>query len=475
VSDGLGDTIPVGSFEEAVAFLEQGIDYEKTRHWQYDTRWLKLDRVRDFLAAMDNPHLRYRVIHVAGTKGKGTTAGAAARCLTGCGARTGLLTSPHLVTVRERVRMDGRMIGEAEFTRIVRMIQPYVERKRRQDTPQGHETPTYFEMLTVLAFEHFAETDADWAVVEVGLGGRLDSTNVVRPSCCVITAIGMDHIDKLGDTPEAIAGEKAGILKDGVPLVLGAQPYPAARDALRRAAAEHECPIWEVGRDLVVGWKEPLVAPASSPEAPVGWRFGLETPRHSYADLRTPLVGEHQLANLAAAVGAVELATEGADLELDPARVAAALAEFTAPGRVELLQRSPGLVLDVAHTVESVQALLAACETHLPGRALHVVFGCSADKNVRGMLGLLRGRCASFTAVQAGLPRALPAEQVVEVARAYQVAPEGEIRLIRDAWDAARDALARARPEDVVCATGSFYTAGEIRARWRELHPEVRE
>jgi dihydrofolate synthase/folylpolyglutamate synthase len=466
---------PIASFQEALAFLDKGIDYEKTRTWKYDRKWLNLARVEQLLQAIGNPHLRLRVIHVAGTKGKGTTAGAAANCMTRCGRRAALLTSPHLVTPCERVRVDGRMISEADFTRIVGTLQPYVELKRREEANLEHKAPTYFEMMTALAFKHFEEQAVDWAVVEVGLGGRLDSTNVVRPQCCVVTAIGLEHTDKLGDTVEAIAGEKAGIFKQGVPVVLGVQHYPAVLETLRRAADEQGCPRWEVGRELRIVHSRHLSAPADDPQAPVGRRFTLATPSHTYEDLSTPLLGAHQVENLAAAVGAVELAARQAGEELDPAHIGAAVAEFSVPGRLELLSRSPALVLDVAHTVESVRAVLVAVAEHFPRRSLHVVFGCSQGKNLEGMLRELKGRCVSFVSTQANLPRAIPAADVEEAARKCEVAPAAAIGTVVDPWQALQDVLSRAAPEDVVCVTGSFYTAGQIRARWRELDPDLLE
>lgn len=453
----------VTTFGDAVAFLERGINYEKSRDWRYDSTYFNLDRIRELLTAIGNPHERLAVIHVAGTKGKGTTGGAAAHILTCMGHRVGLLTSPHLVTARERMRVDGEMIPEADFTCLVRTLQPYVEHHRSRQARREHKAPTYFEIMTAMAFRHFAQQSVDWAVVEVGLGGRLDSTNVVRPRCCVITAIGMEHTDKLGETPEAIATEKAGIIKPAVPVVLGSQPYAGALATLQRIADEQRCRVWQVGREVRFELGSTLAAPAGEPQAPVGQRFSLATPSQTYVDLFTPLLGAHQLGNLAAAVAAVELATGQAPPR---AKLAQALAQFTIPGRLELVARAPAVLIDVAHTVESVQALLSAIAAHFPGRSLHIVFGCSEGKNLRGMLALFAGRCASFTATQSKLPRAMPAEEITAVARECEPAPPEAIRLGADPWEAFQQASSMARPEDVVCTTGSFYTAGEIRAGW---------
>ena len=452
----------IATFRDAVDFIERGLNYERTPNWQYRRKWLDLRRTRGLLAFLGDPHRAYRIVHVAGTKGKGTTAGALAHCLHRCGRRTGLLTSPHLITHRERICVDGRMIGEEAFTDAVRRIRPHVEAERRAGGDDEHRAPTYFEMLTAMAFDHFARSGVGWAVVEVGLGGRLDSTNVVEPRCCVITTIGFDHTDKLGDTPQAIAGEKGGILKPGVPVVIGRQAHTGALETLRRMADERDCERWEVGRDVVVADAAPLAAPSNRPDAPLGWRFGVRTPLRRYDDLFTPLLGSHQVDNLATALGALDMLRRDDALELDPETVGRALADFRVAGRIELLQREPMLVLDVAHTAESVQALLDALDVHLPGRRLHVVFGCSADKNAEAMLGALGARCASMTVTQARLSRARPAQEVAEIARRTQP----RVHVVADAWQAAQAALSQAGPQDVVCVTGSFFVAGEVRAAW---------
>jgi len=463
------------NYEDALAYLEASLNYEKMTHWVYDGKWLNLERIANMLDVIGNPHRKLRVIHVAGTKGKGTTAGAIAHCLTALGHRVGLLTSPHLVTPRERVRIDGEMISRDDFARMLETLRPHIESRRAEGSHESRRAPTYFEALTALAFAHFAESEVDWAVVEVGLGGRYDSTNVVEPTCCVITSIGYDHTDKLGETPALIAGEKAGIIKLGVPVVIGAQPYLEALQVLRQAVDQNGCRSLELGRDLWVAQSVPLVAPADDCNAPTGWQFTLRTPNTEYTDLTTPLLGEHQLDNLATAVGAVELSLGAVGSAPDRTRVSEALASFRCPARIEVLQSQPAFVLDVAHTVESIAALAAAIETHMPGRPLHMIFGCSQDKDLGGMMEILRERCASFTAVRADIRKAMPVHHILAVAHACQVAPPEAIRAMGTPWEAVELTLGGAAPADVVCATGSFFPSGEIRERWHEFHPELSE
>jgi dihydrofolate synthase/folylpolyglutamate synthase len=295
---------------------------------------------------------------------------------------------------------------------------------------------------------------------------------VVSPECCVVTNIGFDHTDKLGDTAEEIALEKAGIFKDGVPVVISRQQYPDALGALRGAAEARGCSYYLVGEDITVDDASPMAAPPDDPDAPVGWRFRLSTPQRTYEDVRTPLLGRHQLDNLAAAVGAVEVAAERAREEMEWDEVAPAISRYEIEGRMEVLQRSPAVILDVAHTVESIDALLKALETHFPERALHVVFGCSAGKKVRGMLHRLRRRCVSLTLTQAQNPRAMAADELERTARAIDLKPPEGLSVIADSRDALESALAKAEPADVVCVTGSFFTAGEIRERWLETHAD---
>jgi dihydrofolate synthase/folylpolyglutamate synthase len=454
------------SYRQAVEFLEQGLNLERLPEWRYNGQTLNLLRTERLLAALGDPLRAFRVIHVAGTKGKGTTATAAAHILQSLGFRTGLVTSPHLVTHRERSCIDGRMISEADFAGIIAAMKPYVEAERQREAADDGRAPTYFEMLTALAFEHFRREGVAWAVVEVGLGGRLDSTNVVQPECCVIADIGFDHMDKLGNTIQAIAGEKAGIVKPGVPVVIGRQHYPAALETLRSACSQAGCAVWEVGREVAVTETAHWVADAEQPGDVPGWRFDLRTPGGDFPDLFTPLLGRHQVDNLAAAAGAVLLSRAGDGIPADVLREA--LAGFSMPGRLELVGHRPALVLDVAHTVESVEAMLHTLDTHFPGRPVRVVFGCSRDKNVGGMLDALRGRCVSFTATQAMSPsvraRVLPVDELSALARAHGLEAAGaHVSTCASPAAAVAQAMAEAEPQDVVCVAGSFYVTGEVR------------
>jgi len=455
-------TNPFRTFQEARDFLEKAIDYEKRTSVKYTDQNFNLARMEDLLAQMGNPHRSFRVIHVAGTKGKGSTAAVLESCLRAAGLKTGLHTSPHLVSLCERMLVNGQPPSEQEFCRLLSGVRAYVEKKRREARDTA---PTYFEITTALSLLHFAQQKVDWAVIETGLGGRLDSTNVVSPECCVITAIALDHMDKLGDTVDKIAGEKAGIFKPGVPVILAAQPYAEALEVLRSRAEAVDCPRWEVGREVQVAGTEPLSAPPDSPEAPVGWRFSVRVPGRTYDGLSCSLLGGHQVQNCATAIAALEMLRGHGRLDIAPQAVREGIARCRWPARVELLGRRPIFILDAAHTRESVAALLDAVRTHFPGRRLRIVFGSSADKNWQGMLVLLAPRCVSLITTQAFTPRAADAGMLAHAARE---AGMKSARAVRHPPKAVREALQEAAPDDVVCVTGSFFVAGEVLDAWRQ-------
>ena len=448
---------PFASFQEAVEFLEGLVNYEKRTASKYTDATFDLRRMRQLLHHMGNPHEGLPMVHVAGTKGKGSTSAFVAAMLEAGGRRTGLHTSPHLVSVCERIRVNGQPATEDEFRRLLGEVRDYVHRKRSEDR---NNAPTYFETTSALALLHFRRRSVDWAVVEVGLGGRLDSTNVISPQCCIITPIGLDHMQKLGDTPAAIAGEKAGIMKPGVPVVLGRQRHPEALARLRRQADTLGCPTWEVDREVQVTRMAPLVAPPERPDAPLGWEFDVSTPVQCHRGLTTVLLGAHQVENCATAIGAIDMLRERGALRIAPDAIATGAARRRWPARVELLQRHPALLLDAAHTPESIQALLAALDAHFPGRPVSFVFGCSADKDAPSMLRLLAPRCRRFIAAQADSPRAMEASAIAGLA-AEAGAPA--LACVPDGPQAVDQAIAQATPDEVVCVTGSFFLAGEVR------------
>ncbi|MEF8787755.1 MAG: folylpolyglutamate synthase/dihydrofolate synthase family protein, partial [Planctomycetota bacterium] len=414
----------------------------------------KLDRIRRLLDHLGNPHREYRSIHIAGTKGKGSTAALLERCLREAGQTTGLFTSPHLLTPRERVRVDGEPIPEDDFRRVLGAMEDYISARRREDEGKP---PTYFEILTALGLEHFRRRGVDRACVEVGLGGRLDSTNVLEPEVCVITSIGYDHQDKLGETIGEIAGEKAGILKPGVPAVLAHQRYRAAAEVVRRKADEVGCPLVEVDRDVEILDRRPLTL---SDHGTPGWRFVLQIGTREPRAFSIQLPGAHQVDNAATAAAVLDVLRSRESLDISDEHIERGLERVRCAGRVEFIEGEPPVVLDAAHTVESVRSLASALRTHFAERRPWLVFGCAADKDLRGMMAELTDLCARFTAVRADSPRAADAGEVAEAAREAGLA---NVDAADSVAEGLRRALKECPPDGLVCVAGSFYVAGEAR------------
>ena len=409
------------TYDDAIAFWFGRINYEVRSAAPSD---LKLERMRALLKAVGDPHDRLRIIHVTGTKGKGSTAAMIASVLASAGYRVGLFTSPHLERVEERIRVNGEPIGGGELAALVNRLAPEV--RRMEAGPPPH--PTFFEMSTALGFLHFVQRRCDFAVIEVGLGGRFDSSNVCRPLVSVITTVGLDHTAQLGNTLEQIAYQKAGIIKRGVPVVCGVT-QPGPRTVIEKVAAE-------VGAPLILK-------------------------AHGRPSVGLALLGRHQQANAAIAVATIDQLRR-AGVPISDAAVARGLAEVKWPARIEVIRREPTVVLDTAHNVPSVEALVNTLREFVPvaGKKA-VVFAVSADKQYEEMLAVLSGYFDQFHLTRYGNnPRCVPPEKLAEVLK--RVGPDKSFAVYPTApvaWHAARTATG---PHDLVCVTGSVFLAGEL-------------
>ncbi len=407
-------------FDEAFDFLRSHTDYERMAappgRSPYDLR-----RMTRLVDALGHPERRFRSLHIAGTKGKGSTAHMAEALLRASGFRTGLYTSPHLVHPLERIRLDGVPVSERDFVWAMNRMEEVLRRLR----------PTFFEIMTAGAFLVFARKRVDWAVVEVGLGGRLDATNVIRPQACAITTIDYDHMDRLGTTLAEIAAEKAGILKPGVPAVSSPQRPAAARVLARRAPGLRR-PAFRVHRA-----RNGVLEFSSG-----NWRVRLRA------------AGAHQAANAATALALVE----AGGVALRTSAVRRAFAGLRLPARAEVLEGSPRVVVDAAHNPVAAKALAAALRTLSRRRRRILVFGASADKDARGMLRALAPRAALVVLTRAEHPRAADPRRLAE-----HVAGRPAV-LARNVGEAVATARALARDVDEVVVTGSFYVAGEALA-----------
>jgi dihydrofolate synthase/folylpolyglutamate synthase len=403
-----------------------------------------LETVRRLLKVLGDPHLAYPTIHVAGTKGKGSTAAFITQCLVESGIKTGLYISPHLQDWRERIQVDRGLISEEALTRLVEDFQPYAE---------GFHTLSVFEVSTALALWHFAREGCGAAVVEVGLGGRLDATSVVEPVVAVITNISFDHTQLLGDTLAEIAGEKAAIIKPGVPVVSAPQP-PEARIVIEEQARQAESSLTMVGRE----WHTRILSQDWD-----GSRFEINDGMQTRT-FTIHLPGPFQVENAAVAMAALEVS----GLPVTQEGVAQGLARTQWAGRLEVVSQRPHIVLDSAHNPYSVGELVRALEV-LPGnRPLTVIVGCMADKDVEGMLRALLPVTHRLILTRADQPRAAGIEDLKECALNLIARAGEEMVTVVDGAPTVEEAIRLAfetlQPDDRLCIAGSLAIAGEARS-----------
>ncbi len=449
--------------EAALRFLYARINYERTSTIPYRAREFKLDRMRRLLDRLGNPQNDLPIVHVAGTKGKGSTATMVGAVLQAAGYRTGVYTSPHLDRVEERLAIDSQPCSPAELAELVERVAPQVEAIEREaaSSDGGRAGPTYFEITTAMALVHFASRKVDAAVLEVGLGGRLDSTNVCRPLVSVITSISLDHTKQLGTTLAAIAREKAGIIKPNVPVVSGVdanQPRRVVRQVCRRRGS----PLAQIGADFHYIYHPPHDLQDRTAPARIDFRYGANAQHRRYDDLALGLLGRHQAANAAVALAVLErLRRQGHEIP-EPA-IRHGLAQVACPARVELLARHPAVVVDAAHNPASIEALIQTLQESFSPRRSILVFATTQEKDVAGMLRRLVGRFDRIVLTRyLNNPRAVPPEQLATIARSISPQHLPVYDRPDDAWRAARRL---AGPDDLICVTGSFFIASELRRR----------
>lgn len=446
----------IDSFEQARDYLHSFVDFERRGFHRHFAEVVNLDTIRVLLAALGNPQERFPNLHIAGTKGKGSTAALCEAALRAAGYRTGLFTSPHLLSMRERIRLEGKPIGEEEVVGLVRQVQPVAEELRRRE---GLNPPTFFELYTAMAFLAFAQAEVDIAVVEAGLGGRLDATNVLQPLVTVITSIGRDHMEILGQSLASIAREKAGILKPGVPLVLGEQEPEAERAILERAR-ELQAPVRRAPRVRRVGTPEPLAPPSREEPLPQPTQEVIMETATGQLPVHLPLLGAHQGENLGLAWAATQILGEPG-LVVAPQDFVRGVEAVRWPARCEIVEARPWLVLDCAHNQPSLQALAQALPEMIRYKQMVLVFGMSADKEIAEAAAQIAPLADVVILTQARMHRAM---WVSELTRTTWFLWRATPHLT---WTVA-EALAQARelagPQDCICVTGSFFVVGEAAA-----------
>lgn len=411
----------------------------------------QLDRIAALSAAFGNPHAQLRVIHVTGTNGKGSTCTFIASILREAGYRVGLYLSPYVYNVRERIQIDGAMISEEDFAALATEIKPVADGIAQTELGPV----TEFEVKTMMAYLHFARRQVDFAVIEVGMGGRFDATNIVQPLVAVITNVSLDHTERLGNTVEKIAFEKAGIVKTGTVLVTAVDDEAAWRVILNRCHEEGA----EVWRVMKSSHRVP-----GSPSADVQFRFRSKDASFSlrgggtvFMRLTPGLQGKFQHANAATAVAAIK-ALERYEVRITPQAIVAGIANARIPGRLHVLRRQPTVVIDGAHNPAAARTLAAAVREGFAYEKLILVIGMLNTHSAEGVLAELAPLASRLIATQSQWVKAIPAADLAETARRFG----RDVEVVANVPDAVRRALETASPNDLILVTGSFTTIGEV-------------
>ncbi len=439
------------NYHEALRYLYSLVDYEKRRIERYTPEEFRLERVVEFLALLGNPQKSYPKLHIAGTKGKGSVSAILAAVAQAGGCRVGLYSSPHLHTYRERMQIDGEPIPRATMTALVEELQPRIAEV---------EGLTIFEVTTAMAFLYFAREEVDLAVIEVGLGGRLDATNVITPLVSVITSLSLDHTYLLGDTLEEIAAEKGGIIKPGVPVVVAPQT-PEAIGVLAEIAAQRDAPLTLV--EQTWEWE-------SQTRTLEGQRFGIErrgTPSPLAGNYELSLLGDFQRENAVTALATLDVLRQQGEDWVTPASVAAGLKATRWPGRMEILHREPLIIVDSAHNPYSTQVLMESLHSWFPDKAWLLIYGSSNDKDIEGMLKELLPQSAYVIVTRSYHPRATAPYALAD--RCADLGYGAEIAVNPDR--ALEQACRRLQPGMGILATGSIFLVAEMREVWARRRP----
>lgn len=397
-----------------------------------------LERITELLERMGNPHREFKSVHITGTNGKGSTTAMLASVLRAAGYRTGLFTSPHLHSLAERIQVNGRPVPDELLARVTGALRPHALAME--------EHPTEFELITAIAFACFAKERCDIVVVEVGMGGRLDSTNVVTPECSVITSIGLDHTRELGGTIELIAREKAGIIKPGRPVVLYGQDN-GARPVIEQVCAERGCAL-TVSDELQITELSDGIG---------GQRFRYREGHELYM----PLLGAHQLKNTALTLDVLEvLRQRGWTISHESER--RGLGEVRWPARFEVVREKPYFIVDGGHNPQCCEAVVNSLRRYFPGKGAVMLVGIFADKSIVEMLDILDGAAVSYVATQLVGDRALPAGELGRLLERYGK----PVTVCQDVGEAVREAIKQAAEQGLVCSVGSLYLAADVRAQF---------
>jgi dihydrofolate synthase/folylpolyglutamate synthase len=432
------------AYNQSLDYLYSFVDYSLKHSSELAKADFNLDRMFALMQSLGNPQNTYPIIHVAGTKGKGSTSALCASSLKAAGYKVGLYTSPHLLEYTERIQINGESISHAQLIELVEEIKPYVAKI---------EMLTTFEITTALAFLAFGKYGVNAAVFEVGLGGRLDATNIVTPQVSVITSLSYDHTAVLGNTLTLIAGEKAGIIKNGVPVISSPQKDEALA-VLERVAALKNSRFMLVGRDV----KFELIESSLD-----GQRFNFPTFQSSnLPTFNIPLLGSHQVENAATAYAALK----ASGIPITDEQIQKGFSQVQWRARFEIARRDPPVIFDSAHNQDSFAKLSETLQTYFPDKMVYLIFGASEDKNIPGMFAEMKSRIKKIIITRADHPRALEVEKIQQLAE--QAGAESET------LTPVKSALARAlelssKDGSIVLSAGSMFVTAEVMSAWKNI------
>lgn len=448
----------IETFDQALDYIYSKIDFSFTKQQRYSEEVFNLDRMRVFMQKLGDPQNTYKTVHVAGTKGKGSISAMLASALIASGYRTGFYSSPHMIEYTERIQVNGIPISQEDFIHIINHIYPLIQES------QGLTT---FEITTAIAFQYFKDIQIDIGVIEVGLGGRLDATNIIDPEVSVIASISMDHMGILGNSLEAIAGEKAGIIKEDIPIVVSPQKESVitvfekfAKDRRAQLIKTDEIIKFTDRKSDLVNQQFNIIYPIKIPD-------DIKAQSKNTIQLSIPLLGKHQMENAGTAFCVLKILQERG-YSITEQSIKKGFQTVFWPGRFEFLSRNPFLIIDAAHNNDSSKRLVETVQELFPGEKVILIFGASEDKDIQGMLDNFSKITRQIILTKSTHPRAAKPEIIQQILQNFS----GKTIIIDDIQQALKFALEQTQKEDIILASGSVFVAAAIRELWFKKYAE---